>query len=78
MALKVHVLTLKLSTLVMRVMVVLQEDIKRAIAPMGAAAAWGLYQWNLMDDYLLYMKEDTPDGAFFRYDGGVRVEAHGL
>ena len=44
-----------------------QDDTKRAIAPMGAAAAWGLWQWPLMDEYLAFMKEDSPDGAFFRF-----------
>ena len=39
---------------------------KRIIAPMAAAAAWGLQQWELMDDYIASMKVDTPDGAFFR------------
>ncbi|KAI9026899.1 armadillo-type protein [Hyaloraphidium curvatum] len=43
-----------------------KEDVKRSIAPMAAAAAWGLGQWELMDDYMVAMKPDSPDGAFFR------------
>jgi len=42
------------------------EEQRRVIAPLGAAAAWGLWQWELLDDYITIMKEDTPDGAFFR------------
>ncbi|TVY80760.1 Serine/threonine-protein kinase tor2 [Lachnellula suecica] len=40
-------------------------DVKRAIAPLATAAAWGLRQWDLMDDYLSVMKENTPDRSFF-------------
>ena len=43
------------------------EEQRRVIAPLGAAAAWGLWQWELLDDYISIMKEDTPDGAFFRW-----------
>ncbi|KAG0688350.1 phosphatidylinositol kinase- protein kinase tor1 [Pichia californica] len=40
-------------------------DIKRAIAPLAAAAAWGLRQWEKMDTYIAVMKKDSPDKAFF-------------
>ncbi|CAD6506377.1 BgTH12-07303 [Blumeria graminis f. sp. triticale] len=40
-------------------------DIKRAVAPLATAAAWGLGQWDLMDDYLSVMKANTPDRSFF-------------
>jgi len=40
-------------------------DIKRAIAPLATAAAWGLREWDLMDDYLNVMKSNTPDRSFF-------------
>lgn len=40
-------------------------EIKRAIAPLAAAAAWGLRTWDLMDDYLSVMKANTPDRSFF-------------
>ena len=40
-------------------------DYRRLIAPLGAAAAWGLGQWDLMDGYLNVMKAHSPDRSFF-------------
>ncbi|KAG0649662.1 Serine threonine-kinase tor2 [Hyphodiscus hymeniophilus] len=40
-------------------------EIKRALAPLATAAAWGLGKWDLMDDYLSVMKSNTPDRSFF-------------
>ncbi|KAL3427760.1 phosphatidylinositol 3-kinase tor2 [Phlyctema vagabunda] len=40
-------------------------EIKRAIAPLATAAAWGLGKWDLMDDYIGVMKSHTPDRSFF-------------
>ncbi|KAG7693019.1 hypothetical protein KL933_004170 [Ogataea haglerorum] len=40
-------------------------DIKRAIAPLAAAAAWGLGQWERMGNYISVMKVESPDKAFF-------------
>jgi FKBP12-rapamycin complex-associated protein len=40
-------------------------EIQRAIAPLAAAAAWGLRQWERMDTYISVMKKDSPDKAFF-------------
>jgi FKBP12-rapamycin complex-associated protein len=42
------------------------DETKKLIAPLAAAAAWGLGQWELMDDYNMMMKSDSPDGVFFR------------
>ncbi|BFZ53909.1 phosphatidylinositol kinase-related protein kinase tor1 [Savitreella phatthalungensis] len=42
------------------------SDVRRHIAPLAAAAAWGLGQWELMDDYIGIMKSDAPDRAFFK------------
>ncbi|GAO47492.1 hypothetical protein G7K_1698-t1 [Saitoella complicata NRRL Y-17804] len=42
------------------------HDMRRAIAPLAAAAAWGMGQWELMDDYISVMKHESPDRAFFR------------
>lgn len=41
------------------------SDIKRGISPLAAAAAWGLGQWDRMDDYIQVMKLESPDRAFF-------------
>ncbi|KAJ3083694.1 phosphatidylinositol kinase- protein kinase tor1, partial [Quaeritorhiza haematococci] len=43
-----------------------KDDVKKAIAPLAAAAAWGLGQWDLMDEYIAVMKQESPDSAFFR------------
>jgi hypothetical protein len=43
-----------------------EDESRKMIAPLAAAAAWGLGQWELMDDYITVMKVDSPDGAFFR------------
>jgi FKBP12-rapamycin complex-associated protein len=42
------------------------EDAKRSIAPLAAAASWGLKEWDLMDQYINVIKSDSVDGAFFR------------
>ena len=40
-------------------------DHKRMIAPLAAAAAWGINSWELMDNYLGVMKANSPDRSFF-------------
>jgi FKBP12-rapamycin complex-associated protein len=40
------------------------ED-RRLIAPLGAAAAWGLKQWEAMDHYIEVMKTGSPNRSFF-------------
>ena len=54
-----------LSTLAQEKWVHATNDYRRAIAPLGAAAAWGLRQWELMDNYLSVMKVQSPDRSFF-------------
>ncbi|KAK2463572.1 hypothetical protein APHAL10511_004323 [Amanita phalloides] len=39
---------------------------QREIAPMAAAAAWSLHEWESMDNYIQTMKGDSPDRAFYR------------
>ncbi|EIW79336.1 atypical PIKK FRAP protein kinase [Coniophora puteana RWD-64-598 SS2] len=41
-------------------------DERREIAPMAAAAAWALRDWESMDDYISSMRLDSPDRAFYR------------
>ncbi|KAI9091315.1 armadillo-type protein [Phlyctochytrium arcticum] len=42
------------------------SDVRKAVAPLAAAAAWGLGQWELMDEYIAVMKQESPDSVFFR------------
>ncbi|KAI1796782.1 atypical/PIKK/FRAP protein kinase [Ganoderma leucocontextum] len=41
-------------------------DDRREIAPMAAAAAWALNDWESMDDYIQTMKPDSADRPFYR------------
>lgn len=41
------------------------SDTKRSVAPLAAAAAWGLGQWDRMDVCIKVMKPESPDKAFF-------------
>ncbi|KAF3938362.1 hypothetical protein ABW19_dt0205056 [Dactylella cylindrospora] len=41
------------------------HEMQRAIAPLAAGAAWGLAQWDIMDDYIGVMKQLSPDRSFF-------------
>lgn len=38
----------------------------RTMAPLAAAAAWALKQWDLMEDYVAVMRKDSPDYFFYR------------
>lgn len=40
-------------------------DTKRNVAPLAAAAAWGLGHWDDMDAYIRVMSPALPDKAFF-------------
>ncbi|KAG8958873.1 phosphatidylinositol kinase- protein kinase tor1 [Tulasnella sp. 419] len=42
------------------------HDERQQIAPLAAAAAWSLNQWDLMDDYIAVMKADSADRSFYR------------
>ncbi|KAJ6555230.1 phosphatidylinositol 3-kinase [Mycena sp. CBHHK59/15] len=42
------------------------HDDRRAIAPMAAAAAWSLSEWDSMDNYIATMRSDSPDRFFYR------------
>lgn len=41
-------------------------EMKRKIAPLAAAAAWGLAQWESMELYISVLKHDSADRAWFR------------
>ncbi|KAI9143717.1 armadillo-type protein [Paraphysoderma sedebokerense] len=42
------------------------DEEKKLVAPLAAAAEWGLGQWECMDEYISVMKTESPDGSFFR------------
>jgi len=41
------------------------SEVRKSIAPLAAAAAWGMGQWEIMDNYLSVMKPASPDRSFF-------------
>ncbi|KAF2097118.1 FAT-domain-containing protein [Rhizodiscina lignyota] len=41
------------------------NEVRKTIAQLAASAAWGLGQWELMDNYLSIMKSSSPDKSFF-------------
>ncbi|KAJ1544223.1 phosphatidylinositol kinase- protein kinase tor1, partial [Nowakowskiella sp. JEL0078] len=41
-------------------------DAKKAMAPLAAAASWGLGQYDMMEGYIALMRQESPDSAFFR------------
>ena len=41
------------------------QEQRKNMAALAAAAAWGRGQWDQMDEYLMVMKRDSPDRAFF-------------
>jgi FKBP12-rapamycin complex-associated protein len=42
------------------------DEIKRSMSRMSAAAAWGLGQWDAMEEYVQMIREDTVEGSFYR------------
>ncbi|KAF8519025.1 phosphatidylinositol 3-kinase [Hysterangium stoloniferum] len=42
------------------------NDGRREIAPLAAAAAWSLREWDRMDEYIGVMPNDSPDRSFYR------------
>ncbi|KAF9116461.1 phosphatidylinositol kinase- protein kinase tor1 [Mortierella sp. AM989] len=55
-----------LSTLAQEKWSIAPPDFRRGMAPFVAAAAWGLGQWELLDDYISVMQEESPDRVFFK------------
>ncbi|KAK5667368.1 phosphatidylinositol kinase-related protein kinase tor1 [Batrachochytrium dendrobatidis] len=43
-----------------------RSDVKKAMSSLAAAAAWGVGQWDVMDEYISMMKQDSHDSVFFR------------
>lgn len=40
-------------------------EARRAVAPLAAAAAWGLGEWEQMDRYVRVIRPESPDRSFF-------------
>lgn len=40
-------------------------EARRAVAPLAAAAAWGLGEWEEMDRYVRVIRSESPDRSFF-------------
>jgi len=43
-----------------------KEETRKIMAPLAAGSAWGLSDYELMEEYIGVMKPDSPDGSFFR------------
>lgn len=41
------------------------HEARRAVAPLAAAAAWGLGEWEQMDKYVRVIRPESPDRSFF-------------
>lgn len=42
-----------------------KPDVKNSMAPLAAGAAWGLGQWEKIEQYINVMKPQSPDKEFF-------------
>ncbi|KAG0362437.1 phosphatidylinositol kinase- protein kinase tor1 [Gamsiella multidivaricata] len=42
------------------------SELRRSMAPFVAAAAWGLGQWELLDEYISFIQDESADRAFFK------------
>jgi serine/threonine-protein kinase mTOR len=56
----------QLSTLITENWSKASPDDRREIAPIAAAAAWSLNDWDMMEDYIGAMRNDSSDRAFYR------------
>ncbi|KAF9952831.1 phosphatidylinositol kinase- protein kinase tor1 [Mortierella alpina] len=55
-----------LSSLAQEKWAIAPEGYRRGMAPFVAAGAWGLGQWELLDEYISAMQAESPDRAFFK------------
>ncbi|KAI3638087.1 hypothetical protein MIR68_003698 [Amoeboaphelidium protococcarum] len=66
----------KLNDIAQQQFYVVDDSTKRTLSPLATAAAWGLKQWQLMDDYVQYMKPDSPDATFFKVILAIKRDDH--
>ncbi|XP_060595349.1 serine/threonine-protein kinase mTOR-like [Ruditapes philippinarum] len=50
------------------------DDVRSKMATMASASAWGLGQWDTMEEYMLFIPRTTYDGAFYRAVFAVHSE----
>ncbi|CAB10805.1 TORC2 serine/threonine protein kinase Tor1 [Schizosaccharomyces pombe] len=62
-----------LSELAQKAWVTSEQEHREAIAPLAAAAAWGLGQWNLISEYVSAMDRDPQDKEFFSAISAVHL-----
>ncbi|KAI8344851.1 armadillo-type protein [Chlamydoabsidia padenii] len=56
----------QLSTLAQEKWIHAPPENRKNMAPFAAAAAWGLGQWEQMEEYIALLKTESPDRTFFR------------
>ena len=52
----------------------MDDEIRRGMARMAAASAWGLGEWSTMSEYVQMIPEDSVEGAFYRSVTAVQGE----
>ena len=52
------------------------EHIQEQMARMAAASAWGLREWDAMDEYIQKIPIDTVEGAFYRAVHATETEKY--
>ncbi|KAI8062483.1 armadillo-type protein [Gongronella butleri] len=56
----------QLATLAQEKWIHAPHENRKNMAPFAAAAAWGLCQWEQMEEYIALLKTESPDRTFFR------------
>lgn len=54
------------------------QETKQRMARMAAAAAWGLNQWESMENHVALIPKDSQDGAFYRAVLAIHDEQYNL
>ena len=55
---------------------IVDDEIRRGMARMAAASAWGLGEWSTMSEYVQMIPEDSVEGAFYRAVTAVQGERY--
>ncbi|XP_074653906.1 serine/threonine-protein kinase mTOR-like [Tubulanus polymorphus] len=57
---------------------VVSDESRQKMARMAASAAWGLGQWDSMEEYTCLIPRDTHDGAFYRAVLNIHMQQYEL